>query len=449
MYKRQQLQNKPFRAPKKQVSGRFHASKPAFTKAVEEEEEKKPVKVRENFYTLEDHKRQLSAWIETEHIPGKFQAWFTAEADPMHSDWRIKTVYKGPQELLEIEAPIRKMEAPELVHQILEQLKKDHLRAFRKSIRQIWLRATGDGRFAMLVQANLRGKNSAHASKTFVDFVQRSCPEVISMHFIQCKPDYLFDPAAVQNMHTEAKNVFGNDFMPIAETGFAMHVLDWAPRVKDAWLGLPKRIENAIHPAKGDKLFEFYSASSYVGASLANAFEKVESLDCRESAMLSARHNAKVLLDENLRFHRQKLEADFIAKFFSKSENDGRWTFYFNLPGDEPMPAGVVQTAAASRPERILMQTSNLEVAIKEIRKFRNEGYVLRKSLPLYLENGSSKFEVLFIFVPDRNGLLGHNPANFAKSRNVQRPKERLERGNNGDIPHFVQKVATFRQRKD
>jgi hypothetical protein len=165
--------------------------------------------------------------------------------------------------------------------------------------------------------------------------------------------------------------------------------------------------------------------------------------------MLSSKYNARALVENNMRFHRQKLDANFFAKFFRKPENEGRWTFYFNLPGDEPLATGVVQTAAASRPERILLQTSNLEVAAKEIRKFRNEGYMLRKSVPLYLEPGSAKFEVLFIFVPDRNGLLGRNPAILARSKNVQRPKERIERAKKGNIPHFVQKDAAFRSRKD
>ena len=412
-------------------------------------EETKPVKIQASAFTLEDHKKQLTAWIEAEHIPGKFQAWYTAPADPMHSDWRIKSVYKGPQELLEVEVPVRKMDVPEIVPMIFQQLRKEHLRAFRKSIRQIWLRATGDGRFAMLVQANLRGKNSAHESKTFTDFVQRSIPEILSLHFIQCKPDHLFDPATAQTVSTEAKCVFGKDFMPIADTGFAMHVLDWAPRVKDAWIGLPKRIADAIHPTKGDRLLEFYSASSYVGASLASMFDSVDCLDCRETAMLSSKYNARALVENNMRFHRQKLDANFFAKFFRKPENEGRWTFYFNLPGDEPLATGVVQTAAASRPERILLQTSNLEVAAKEIRKFRNEGYMLRKSIPFYMEPGRGNFEILFLFVPDRVGILGLNPAQAHRSRNIQRPKESLQRSKISDIPHFVQKTPTFKQRKD
>ena len=40
----------------------------------------------------------------------------------------------------------------------------------------------------------------------------------------------------------------------------------------------------------------------------------------------------------------------FTAVMVLKAANEGRWTFYFNLPGDEPLATGVVQTAASARP---------------------------------------------------------------------------------------------------
>ena len=126
--------------------------------------------------TFEDLKHQLTAWVENEHVPGKFQAWYTADAIPEHADWRIIKTYRGQQENLSIEAPARNMTAPELVTQVLEQLKKEHLHIFKKALRQIWFRAVGDGRFALLVQVNLRGRFSAHGYKTFIDFLQRTCP---------------------------------------------------------------------------------------------------------------------------------------------------------------------------------------------------------------------------------------------------------------------------------
>ena len=52
-------------------------------------------------------------------------------------------------------------------------------------------------------------------------------------------------------------------------------------------------------------------------------------------------------------------------------------------------------------------------------------------------------------FVPDRVGILGQNPALAHRSRNIQRPKERLQSSKMSDIPHFVQKTPSFKQRKD
>ena len=398
--------------------------------------------------TFEDLKQQLAAWAENEHIPGKFQAWFTADAIPEHSDWRILKTYRGQQENLTIEAPARGMESPELIKRVFEQLKKEHLHIFKKALRQIWFRAIGNGQYAILVQVNLKGKFSAHGYKTFVDFLQRSCPEIISCHHIQCLPDIAFDPAGTTPVKVEAKCAFGSDFIPIGETGISMHVLDWTPRIRDAWMRLPARIESAIHPNREDSFFEFYSGSSFVSASLASQFKRVVSMDCREYAMQSSRLNARNAINENMKFIRGHVEQDFFNKFFGKEENEGRWTFYFNLPSEESFAQGVVQAAAYSRAERILVQTSSLEIASRIIKQFRNENYMLRKSIPLYLEAGSGKFEVLFLFVPDRAGLLGLNPAQKQRSRNVQRPQERILRSKTKEIPHFSQGSPTFKQRK-
>lgn len=397
---------------------------------------------------LEDLKQQLTAWVANEKIPGKIQAWFTADASPENSDWRIIKTIRGEHEHLSIESPTKEMSAPDIVARVLEQLKKDHLHIFKKALRQIWFRAIGDGRFAMLVQVNLKGRNSAHGYKTFIDFLERNCPEIASCHHIQCTPDGLFDPAGTISMKVEARAAFGSDFMPIGNSGLLMHVMDWSPRIKDVWYGLPKRIETAIHPNREDCFFEFYSGSSFVSASLAGLFKRVDSLDCREFAMLSSKANARNAVSENMKFHRGHADAEFFNKFFNKAENEGRWTFYLNLPGEETLASGVELAIAQARPERILIQTRSLETASKEIKRLRNEGYMLRKMIPLYLEPGSGHFEVLYLFVPDRAGILGQNPATRARSRNVQRPKERVFEQKTANKPVFMQDVPTFKQRK-
>ena len=137
-------------------------------------------------------------------------------------------------------------------------------------------------------------------------------------------------------MKVEAKSAFGSDFMPIGETGISMHVLDWTPRIHDAWMGLPKRIEDAIHPNAEDSFFEFYSGSSFVSAMLANRFKRVVSMDCREYAMMSSRLNARNTVDDNMKFIRSHVEQEFFGKFFSKPEKD--------LPKLRPIPFKIPKT---------------------------------------------------------------------------------------------------------
>lgn len=400
--------------------------------------------------SLDDLKEQLLAWAKNEKLPGKIQAWFTKETAPQDMDWHIVKVTKGNLEFLKIDSPTA-IEIPNVVTNVFEQLKKEHLRIFSKALKQIWFRATGEGHFAMLVQVNLRGKFSVHGYKTFIDFLQRNCPEIISCHSVQCTPDRLFDPSTQVNAKIEAKAAFGSDYMPIANTGLNMHVLDWAPKARTPWINLPKRIENAIHPTPMDSLLEFYSGCSYVGATLSNLFKRVVCMDCRENAMLSSHMNAQNLPKANMQFIRSHIEQEFFSKFFGKSDNDGRWTFYFNLPQGESLPQGVVQMSARSRPERILLQTASLDIASKTIKRFRDEGYMLRKSIPLYLEPGSGKFEVMFLLVPDRAHVLGC--IQNRKSFNVQKPKETLNKGLNTKksriSEHFNTKAPTFKQIKD
>ena len=442
---------------KARTSNKFHAAKKTShvrksnIKSPERRTDKtfeKEIVKRRTFKTFDDMKQELEAWKTNERIPGKFQAWFTKKATPENSDWKITNKIIRDSEKLVIDAPARDMEIPETVQKVFDQLQKDHLRIFRKALQQIIFRATGDGRFALLIQANLRGKLSAHAHKTLVEFVERSLPAIISCHEIQCTPNRLFDPFHTESMRVDIKTDFGRELMPIASTGFCMHVLDWAPRIKDAWVELPERIKDAIHPSRGDRFFEFFSGCSFVGASLAADFEQVESLDCRESAMQSTKFNARNLAHGILHFHRAHLDVSTFTKFFSKSANDGRWTFYFNLPESESLSPEIVETVSASRPERILLQVSDLETAGKMIKRFRNEGYMLRKSIPLLLEEGSGRFELLMLFVPDRAGLLGQAARIHAQKGSIQKPKERVSTEFQGDIPHFVQKSPSFKQGK-
>lgn len=392
-----------------------------------------------------EKKQLLQDWVKEEKIPGKIQAWFSKESQNTHSDWRLIQVKRGTQLVLSIEAPVEGMPPPLFVQEAYDQLRKEHLQILKKALIQVWFRASGNGTFAALIQANLNTSPTTKAYKTFVSFLERQFPEIISCHHIQTFPFAFFDPSDRSTpMRVDIKTSFGSVFLPIGNTRFSSHVLDWSPRCKSAWLDMPERIKAFIHPNPDDRLLEIHASSGYLAASLAPFFKTVDTLDPLDSSKQSAIKNAHALENANMTVHTGRLEEKWLLSFFSRAENEGKWTIIFNPPKGEPLPSGVIMATASVRPERILLISSNLYEAAKEAKRFRREGYMLRKTIPMDLEPGKESFEILFLFVPDRAGILG-DKYNFAKKRDqkiISDPKKAIK---SGDVPHFVQrKKPTF-----
>lgn len=398
---------------------------------------------------LSQKKDLLLDWVRKEKIPGKIQAWYSLESESTHCDFRIIQIRRGSKEMLSIEPPVPGMATPEMVQAIYDQLRKEHLHILKKAIIQIWIRASGHGQFGVLVQANLRSAATTKAYKNFVSFLERTFPEIVSCHHIQTYPFTLFDPAQNDSpIRIDLKNDFGNSFLPIGNTPFSYHIVDWAPKCKAAWIQLPERIKNFIHPTAEDRLLEFHASSGYLGASLSPYFKSVDSVDMYDSAKQMAIKNAHQLPKANMKVHRERLSEKWILSFFNIPENEGKWTILFNPPAGKPLPTGVIMATAKACPERILFISSNLEEAAKEIKRFRREGYMLRKALPMDLEPGTKSFEVLFLFVPDRAGILGDKKTFSTKKeqKTNSKPKKEVKIG---EIPHFVQRKKPTFSRKD
>ena len=391
----------------------------------------------------------LLDWVKKEKIPGKIQAWYSLESENIHSDFRIIQTQQGSQQKLLIEPPVPNMPTPEMVQKIYDQLHKEHLHILKKALIQMWIRASGQGQFGILIQANLRSAITTKAYKSFVSFLERSFPEIISCNHIQTNPFTLFDPSKnARPIRIDLKNDFGNSYLPIGNTPFSYHILDWTPKCKTAWINLPERIKDFIHPNAEDRFLEFHASSGFLGASLSPFFKTIDSVDMFDSAKQMSIKNAHHLPKANMIVHRERLSEKWIRSFFNLSENEGKWTILFNPPAGEALPTGVIMATAKARPERILFISSNLMEAAKEIKRFRREGYMLRKALPMDLEPGSKSFEVLFLFVPDRAGILGDKKSFTPKKEQkiTSKPKKDIK---NEDFPHFIQRKKNSFSRKD
>lgn len=398
--------------------------------------------------SLEGKKQFFSTWIAENKIPGKIQAWFSKPIDETLTDWRIINELQGKHHLLKIISLGKSGVTPKVVQAIHAQLRKEHLKAFKSAFRQLLFLALGDGKFALLLQANLHGSNSIRGYRSFVEYLQRMHSQEITACFhIECRPAILFDPAyPPRSLSIELKEGFGNEFQYITGLPYPIHILDRLPHQKSTWIEFPEKLNSFIHPSKEDRLLLFNAGSAFLAEMLAPSFEVVECAEIHAYGEKAARIRQK-RSSNNFKLHRSAVEPEWIEKFFSETEAGKNWTIYIHPETQDSLPARTVHAIASAAPARVLLQTHSLESAIKDIKHFRNEGYVLRKMLPLDFEPNESRFELLFLFVPDRNGLLGNKALLEAKKRAIK-PKERKFSGKKQDFNDFVQDIPHFIQRK-
>lgn len=398
---------------------------------------------------LASKKSFLANWASENKVPGKIQAWFSEESTPEFSDWRILNDTAGLHKLLKIEPPQKGMPTPLVVQRIHAQLRKDHLRAFKSALVQIWFRPLGEGRYALLVQANLHGYNSSRAYKSFLDYLLRCEAEsVVACHQIDCRPQSPFDPSNLpKSVGVDLHEGFGKEFLTPAGFETPYHILDRSPRCKLAFFKLPEKLKSVIHPSKDDYLLEFNAGSGMLSAALSDSFKSVVAADLHAFAERSARERLRLFPMRNVRFFRAAPEAEWIEKFFARKENEGNWTVLLHPQKGEAVTASAIAALAKAKPGRILLISSDLDRALTEVRRIRSEGYMLRKLIPLDLEPGKPTLEVLFFFAPDNAGVLG-NPELAKLKRGAVKPREtsRTGRGKKPEAAEF--EAPKFVQRK-
>lgn len=412
-----------------------------------EKKELDPSKIiPENF---EGKKEFFENWIAEHKLPGKVQAWFTGETNPDFFDWRILNEDDGNHRLLKIEPPQKGLTTPEVIQTVHEQIRKEHLKAFRSALSQIWFRPTGDGKYGLLVQANLHGANSSKGYRSFLDFLQRNMyDKIVCCHQIDCRPAMYFNPIHPPiSVMVEIRNGFGPLYIPVANTDIEYHILERLPRNKSVVTKLPEKIKSVIHPNSEDSLLEFNAGAGFIGNALADSFKRVELAEAHAYGSTAAIDAVHHMMLRNVKVHKTQIDAAWINKFFGKSENSGTWTILLHPQDGVQLPSGVTSAIAEAKPARILLLSESLDHAASEVRKFRNEGYMLRKIVPMDLEPGVATFNVLFYFVPDRAGVLG-NPALQAAKKRAIRPRETKFGNKKQEQPIFEADTPRFVQRK-
>ncbi|MCL2260033.1 MAG: hypothetical protein FWC15_01605 [Fibromonadales bacterium] len=352
-----------------------------------------------------DKKQRISDWAKANKIPGKIQAIFTASPDS--GDWRyISREIKGKRTLVWEGIPDEPL--PENFQKIEAQLDKEHLRFFKKQIMQIIFRSDCNGNYGALIQANLSTQDQSRGYKTFLEYMQRSHPEILCAHAVQTKPSFPFDTSNPQaSMQYVLHKGFGSEYIKLASTDLHFHILDWLPKTKGTYAQLGEKLCEWLHPAKDDRLLSCHCGAAAESMQLCKKFKDVHCLDPREWAKQSFLQNIQNLKIKNAKFYREPLSETWVKKFFAGEINKGKWTIILNPSHGELLTQPLTQAIASAKPERIVHITGDLENAAKEVNRWRSSGYVLRKVMPIEWHPNIKRLDLAMLFVPDRAGLLG------------------------------------------
>jgi protein-L-isoaspartate O-methyltransferase len=373
-----------------------------------------------------DKKAALLRWQSEHQIPGKIQSFLTGSHDPT-GDWCLRNVLHGRQHRLDILGPSEQINPPEIVDKIYDYLIQEHQYYLRKSMLQMWIRATAPGEYALLLQAQIRGAGTGHAIKLLENHLTRNVPEVVALHRVETKPWYPFrTDLPPKSMKYDLKPIFGPEILPLGDTGHFFHILEWVPQLRNGYFKLPERLLGAIHPMPGDRLLELHCGSGFLGCQMAKYFEEVVCVDARGISKLSVLHNIKARRLTNVQYLQESVDAEFLATFFKKK---GPWTVILNPQAGESLPTGIIRNIAAGPVGRVIHIGSNLDVLEAEIRRYRRAGMLLRKMIPLDLNPTSNRLEIALFFAPDREGVLKMGSEAVKKAAEAENDPEHILRG--------------------
>lgn len=348
---------------------------------------------------------RLQEWLQENRIPTKLQATFSGPVSSA-GDWIIRREEVKQHIRLQIIPPRKGLETPPLLSELYTYLQREHMHSIRRALLQLTLRSAGSTQWALILQARTHSTQTVHAIKVLTQFLQRQHPEVICLHQLDTRPWIPFTPYdPPRGIQTQLKNWFGPEFIPLGQTGHLIHVLDWTPAIRHPYCELPARILKAIHPQPDDELLELHAGSSLISLSLHRHFAKIHALDVREISKQSFLANVKAQKVKNVQFHQDLLEASWIEKFFARKR--GKFTVLLNPNHGEALPPRVLRLLAEStQVQRIVHISADLSVFAREIRRWRRNGFLLRKLVPLELLPESGNGELMAVFARDSQGVL-------------------------------------------
>jgi tRNA/tmRNA/rRNA uracil-C5-methylase (TrmA/RlmC/RlmD family) len=160
-------------------------------------------------------------------------------------------------------------------------------------------------------------------------------------------------------------------------------------------------LESFIHTAKeflslskSDILYDLYCGYGLFSLSFAAHVKNVVGIELSRSSIQDAIENAKRNKLNNVRFHAADISADSLPRFFKLEPRNLKFLID---PPRNGTSEDVIEFAAEQQPQKVVHIFCNSEIIEKELRKWKQCGYVPTKAQPFDMFPGTNEIEMMVL----------------------------------------------------
>lgn len=269
----------------------------------------------------------------------------------------------------------------------------------------------GDDREAIVIlnmnhfsSANRREVNALSKSLTFkaknVTGVYVFVDEERSKYYLSGTPR-----KGAQSNPKPLTKIFGNDklFHKLGSIKYLYSPLSFSQTnhsILDPFVGTAKEM---LALTKQDIIFDLYCGYGLFSVSFASGVRSVTGIELSRSSINDAVENAQRNKMNNIRFQAADISVDTLPRFFGEKlhaqmrDNAGKGLKFLIDPPRNGTSEEVIEYLAEQGAEKIVHIFCNAEIIGKELRRWKNSGYVPVKVQPFDMFPGTSEIEMMVL----------------------------------------------------
>jgi tRNA/tmRNA/rRNA uracil-C5-methylase (TrmA/RlmC/RlmD family) len=301
----------------------------------------------------------------------------------------------------QVQSPIH-LEAYQKLHQ---QMNKEHLYVLQRQVHTVAIRSNADELFIVLQVERHTAKNIL-LSKKLSQWFQREWPEVKGLALLQIDHAMSWITPSHKSQSTQWKLIHGPDWIRFSFAENSI-VIPWEEFLRPYRSLLPEVIEKIsqwLNPRPEQTLLDMYSGSGFWSIIFAKKFAKVFAIDVRQQAKVSLHENAKRQKILHVKSVQNEVSSNLFEKLSKTIDGDQLQVLLDPPPG--PLPVGLIKSIGQKQTCRILRIYPSVEEFQDEVKKWKRAGYILRKALPIIVQEDLKKFELFCFYEIDRDGVL-------------------------------------------